>query len=38
MTNQHKPIILILHLSIYALILFTAFNAYQNIITKIHED
>ena len=36
--NYHKPTILVVHTSIFALILYTAYNAYQNIITKIHED
>lgn len=38
MTIIRKPTIAILHVSIYFLILFTAYSAFQNIITKIHEE
>ena len=32
------PTKLILHVSAFFLILFTAFSAFQNIVTKIHEE
>lgn len=38
MTIIRKPTLAVLHVSIYFLILFTAYSAFQNIITKIHEE